>query len=105
MKNDVAFAPYEIADYLETPEYAALYLEAAFEEADDDPSVVTMALGTIARSGNMSELARRIGMSRERIYKALSEEGNPSFSTVMKITNGLGIIRRVFYFATEPRAQ
>lgn len=50
-----------------------------------------MALGTIARSRNLSELARRVGMSREGLYKALSEEGNPSFATVMKVTKALGL--------------
>jgi len=91
MASNITFAPYDTADYLNSVEDAALYLEAAFEEAGDDPSVITMALGKIARSGNMSELARQVGMSREGIYKALSPEGNPSFFTVMKITNALGL--------------
>ena len=39
----------------------------------------------------MSQLARDIGMTREGLYKALSENGNPTFSTVMKITRALGM--------------
>jgi len=50
-----------------------------------------LRLGTIARSGNVSELARRVGMSREGLYKALSAEGNPSFATIMKVTKALGL--------------
>ena len=61
--------------------------EAAIDEASNDPAVITQALGVIARSGNLSELARRTGMSREGLYKALSADGNPSFATVMKIAH------------------
>ena len=45
----------------------------------------------IARSQNMSELARRVGMSRDGLYKALSAEGNPTWSTVRRVTNALGL--------------
>lgn len=85
------FSGYDAADYLTTPEHAAAYLEAAFEEAGDDAGFIAHALGTIARSGNMSELARRTGISREGLYKALAEDGNPSFATVLKVTRALGL--------------
>lgn len=85
------FAPYDSADYLTDPETAAAYLEAAIDEAGDDPAFVAHALGVIARSGNMSELARRVGVSREGLYKALSAEGNPSFATVAKVAAALGL--------------
>ena len=85
------FAPYDSADYLVDIEAAAAYLEAALEEADDDPAYIAKALGTIARSGNVSELARRVGMSREGLYKALSVEGNPSFATIIKVAKALGL--------------
>lgn len=85
------FTPYDSAEHLSTIEDAAAYLEAAIEEAGDDPAFVAQALGTIARSGNLSELARRTGMSREGLYKALSADGNPSFATIMKVTHALGL--------------
>lgn len=72
------FTPYASADYLTGTEDVAAYVEAAIVEAGDDPALIAQALGTIARSGNLSELARRVGMSREGMYKALSAEGNPS---------------------------
>lgn len=50
-----------------------------------------MALGEVARSGNMSELARRAGMSREGLYKSLSADGNPSFATVFRVSRALGL--------------
>jgi probable addiction module antidote protein len=85
------FTPYDSAEHLGTIEDAAAYLEAAIAEAGDDPGFVAQALGTIARSGNLSELARRTGMSREGLYKALSADGNPSFATIMKVTTALGL--------------
>jgi probable addiction module antidote protein len=86
-----SFTPYDSADYLTGVEDVAAYLEAAIEEAGDDPAFIAQALGTIARSGNVSELARRVGMSREGLYKALSAEGNPSFATIIKVTHALGL--------------
>lgn len=61
------------------------------EEAVEDPSAVPHALGIIARSPNMSELARRVGTSRDGHYKALSADGNPTWSTILKVTNALGL--------------
>lgn len=85
------FARYDSADYLAGIDDAAAYLEAAIDEAGDDPAFIAQALGTIARSGNLSELARRTGMSREGLYKALSTDGNPSFATIMKVAGALGL--------------
>ena len=85
------FTPYDTADYLNDIGDVAAYLEAAIEDAADDPALITQALGVIARSGNLSELARRTGMSREGLYKALSADGNPSFATVMKVSHALGL--------------
>jgi probable addiction module antidote protein len=90
-KTDEPFAPYDSADYLVDIHDAAAYLEAALEEADDDPAYIAQALGTIARSGNVSELARRVGMSREGLYKALSADGNASFATILNVAKALGL--------------
>lgn len=84
------FSRYDTADYLIDPADAAAYLEAALGDSSD-PADVARALGTIARSGNLSELARRTGMSREGLYKALSADGNPSFATIVKVADALGL--------------
>lgn len=86
-----SFSSYDPADYLGSLEDVVAFLEAVVEEADDDPAVIAHALGAIARSRNMSELARRAGMSREGLYKALSGEGNPTFATVLKVSKALGL--------------
>lgn len=85
------FAPFDAADYLDTAEDVAAYLEAILEESHDDPTVITRALGTIARSRNVSDIARQAGMSREGLYKALSADGNPSLATVINIAHALGL--------------
>ncbi|MGH8968538.1 MAG: addiction module antidote protein [Actinomycetes bacterium] len=90
-KTTETFSPYDSAEYLVGIEDIAAYLEAALDEAGDDPAFIAQALGTIARSGNVSELARRVGMSREGLYKALSADGNPSFATIMKVAKAIGL--------------
>lgn len=77
------------AEYLETEEDMAAYLEAALE--DDDPALFTAALGDIARAKGMTLIARESGLARESLYKALSADGNPEFATVMKVVRSLGL--------------
>ena len=90
-KNTEEFRRFDAADYLHKPADAAAYLQVALEESGDDPAAVAPALGTIARSGILSELARKTGMSREGLYQALTAEGNPSFATIWKVAHALGL--------------
>ncbi|MBD2554627.1 putative addiction module antidote protein [Limnothrix sp. FACHB-708] len=80
---------WDAADHLETKEDIAAYLEAALEEGD--PSLVVAALGDVARSKGMTQIARETGLGRESLYKALSIEGNPEFATVLKVLQVLGL--------------
>ncbi|MDE0392738.1 MAG: putative addiction module antidote protein [Rhodospirillales bacterium] len=90
-----AFTRWDVTEHLRTREDARLYLEACAEEDPGDGSLIRAALNDIARAGNMSRLARDVGMSREGLYKALSEDGNPSFATVMRIARALGMQVRI----------
>jgi probable addiction module antidote protein len=85
------FSRYDVADYLRSEEDMLIYLEACAEEDAGDGRLILRALGDIARARNMSELARKTGLSREGLYKALSGEGNPSFATVLKVMHALGL--------------
>lgn len=85
------YPTFDPADFLDDLDDVAGYLEIALEASAEDPTAVPRALGVIARSQNMSELARRVGMSRDGLYKALSAEGNPTWSTILKVTNALGL--------------
>ena len=83
--------PYDVAEQLRTPEEVAAYLDAWLAEAPEDSAGIARALGDIARAKGMSQVARDAGLGRESLYKALSENGNPSFATVLKVAKALGI--------------
>jgi len=82
---------YDVAQQLRTPKEMAAYLDAWLTEAPDDVAGIARALGDIARAGGMTQVARDAGLSRESLYKALSEGGNPSFATVLKVARALGV--------------
>lgn len=88
-KSKVKTKVWDPAEYLETEEDIAAYLQAAFEEGD--ASLIAAALGDIARAKGMSQIARETGLGRESLYKALSVEGNPEFSTILKVVEALGL--------------
>ena len=86
---DIKFSRYDTVDYLTTEEDIVAYLDAVVE--DGDPTLIAAALGDVARARNLSQLARDVGMSRQGLDKALSGEGNPSLSTVVKVAHALGL--------------
>lgn len=81
-------AAYDAAEFLDTDEDIVAYLNAALE--DGDPSLVSAALGDVARARGMTQLAHETGITRDGLYKALSPSGNPSFATVQKVIRTLG---------------
>ncbi len=81
--------PWRTEDHLRTAEDIAAYLQAVFE--DGDPQLVSHALGVVARSEGMAEIARRAGLGRQSLYKALSPEGRPEFATILKVVRALGL--------------
>ncbi len=87
--------PYDIVEHLRTLEAMAAYLEAAIEETDGDAAFVAKALGDIARSKGMSQVACDAGLSRESLYKALSGDCNPSLDTFLSVVAALGMKLRV----------
>ena len=84
-------ARYDAAEYLETPEEMAAYLEACLEEANGDAAFIAKAIGNIARARGMSQIARDAGLSRESLYKALSGDRTPGFDTILKVIDALGL--------------
>ena len=83
--------PYSLAEQLRTPEEIAAYLNAWFTEAPDDATGIARALAGIAHAKGMEQVAGAAGLSRETLNKALSENGDPSFATVLKVAKALGV--------------
>jgi probable addiction module antidote protein len=79
---------FDPAEYIENKEVAIEYLKAAL--AEKDTKFFLRAVGDVARSKGMVQLARELNLDRKGLYKAFSPEGNPSFVTVAKILDKLG---------------
>jgi probable addiction module antidote protein len=82
---------YDVAKQLRTPKEMAAYLEAWLVEAPDDAAGISRALGDIARAVGMSKVAKQSGLSRESLYKALGENGNPSLDTILRVARAVGV--------------
>ena len=80
---------WDTAEILDSPEMIASYIEAVMEDAD--PALITLALGNIARSKGMTEIAKKTGITREGLYKALSAEGDPKLTTFLGVLKSLGL--------------
>lgn len=81
--------PFDPAEFLETEEDIFFYLEAAME--GNDPAHIARALGNVARSKGMTEIARQTGLGRQALYTALSENGNPTLETLLAVISALGL--------------
>jgi probable addiction module antidote protein len=74
------------------PEFAAEYLKAALEEAEDEPRVLLIALRHVAEArGGLAKVAKAAGIERESLYRALSQRGNPRLSTLVAVTKAMGL--------------
>lgn len=89
MKEVTPTRPFDPACYLETEEDILYYLEAAME--GNDTGHIASALGDVARSKGMSEIARKAGVGRQALYSALSENGNPTLDTLLGVLDALGL--------------
>ncbi|RZG63969.1 putative addiction module antidote protein [Acinetobacter bouvetii] len=87
----VKLKKWNIQDHLKTEDDRQAYLEAALEEAGDDPIYIAHVLGDIAKSYGMTKLAQETGLTREGLYKSFGKQGNPSFVTVSKVASAMGL--------------
>ena len=88
-KTKLKTTRYDSAEYLKTEKDIAAYLDAALE--DGDPGLIRSALNVIARARGMTQIARDSGVTRESLYRALAVNGNPEFTTVLKVVHALGL--------------
>ncbi len=85
----IATKRWDPAEHIRDDDDVAAYIEAALEEGDH--RVLAAVLGDIARAKGMTQVARDAGLGRESLYKSLSPDGNPEFSTVLRVLKALGI--------------
>jgi probable addiction module antidote protein len=77
------------AEFLEGRDAVIAYIEAAFEDGDSE--IIKHALGVVARSKGMTQIASETGLSREGLYKALKPDGDPKLSTFLGVLKALGM--------------
>ena len=79
----LATQPFDAAEFFDSPEMVSAYLDAALN--DGDPALFAVALGDIAKARGMSDIAQKAGVTREALYKALSDTGDPRLSTLFGV--------------------
>ncbi|MGX5832009.1 addiction module antidote protein [Mesorhizobium sp. 43Arga] len=80
---------WDSSEFLDSEESIFAYIEAAFE--DGDPELIKHALGNVARARGMTAIAKEAGVTREALYKALSDRGDPKLSTLLGVMKALGL--------------
>jgi probable addiction module antidote protein len=79
---------FDVADYLDSKEMIAAYLNTVLEEGNNDD--IVQAIGHVAKAIGMTKIAEETGLSRPSLYKALSEGAKPQFSTILKVLKAIG---------------
>ena len=80
---------FDMAQHLNSEEDIAAYLSMVIE--DGDTSELAHALGVAAKARGMSEVAKKAGITREALYKALRPNASPRFDTINKVCQALGV--------------
>jgi len=93
VEEKITFADWDPAEVIETKEDVIAHLEVALEE--NDPDFLLRMIGHIARSKGMARIARELNLNRKGLYKSLAPDGNPSFKTVFKLLDLLGMQLKV----------
>lgn len=90
--SDLGITEFDPAEALTTPESIAAFIQAVAEDTDNDAKAMTKALGVAVRAHKaLSSVAAEVDLTRQGLHKALSGEGNPSFSNVVKIARAAGV--------------
>jgi probable addiction module antidote protein len=95
--------PFDPADYLTSDTAVATYLSEAM--ATGDSAFIADALGVVARARGMTQVARKAGLARESLYRALGKSGNPELETVIRVMNAIGLRLDVKPIATPKKAR
>jgi probable addiction module antidote protein len=94
-KAPLKLVAFDAARHLDDDDAIAEYMTAVLET--NDPDLLLLALGDVARAKGMAQVAKDAGLGRESLYKALAPGAKPRFETVMKVARALGV-----KFTVEP---
>ncbi len=86
--GEMKTSKFEIADYLDSKEMIAAYLNTVLEEGNEEDVII--AIGHIAKAIGMTKISEETGLSRTSLYKALSNGAKPQFATIMKVLKAIG---------------
>ena len=86
---NVKTSPFDVAQYIDTPEAEAELLRDAFETCD--AGYVAHALGIIARARGLAQIARQCGMERDELFRALSSEASPRMEALVRVAEAMGV--------------
>jgi len=81
--------PFDVAEMLKTDEMVALFLDEAFKSGD--AAYIAHSLGVAARAKSMMQVARDSGLNREHLYRAFSEQGNPTLRNLLAVMQAMGL--------------
>ncbi len=88
-KANAKLLPFDASRYLTDDAAVAEYVTAVLET--EDPDLLLLALGDVARARGMAQVAKDAGLGRESLYKALAPGAKPRFDTVLKVAKALGV--------------
>lgn len=86
--RNVSYQDY-LLESLKDPQEAAAYMDAALEL--EDPTALLLALRQVAKAHGMAEVARRADVGEKTLFRALSENGNPTVATLHKVLHAVGL--------------
>jgi probable addiction module antidote protein len=89
MMTTLVKTPFDAAKYITEPEDVIEFLNDALESGH--APYIAAVLGDVARSEGMTKIAEKTGVNRQALYTALSENGNPTLETLLKVMSALGI--------------
>jgi len=78
-----------MSEYLDNPEMITEYIKAAVEDGDSE--LLRLALGDVAKAHGMAAIAEKAHINRQNLYKAFSENSNPTWETINKVVRSIGL--------------
>ena len=78
-----------MAEAMKDPAEAAAYLDAVLEM--EDQAALLVALRHVAKVHGMAEISRSAGLGEKTLFRALSDQGNPTIDTLTKVLHAVGL--------------